>query len=543
MRKRIVQGVAGFLVLLIAAGCKTTTLDLPAAPALGPPTAPQREAHLHLPAAPTTLDSVRANDAASFDLLGNLMEGLVRRGPDGALVGGVAERWESSDGQHYTFHLRKDARWSDGRQVTADEFVYAWMRALDPQHGSDYAFLLYEIEGAEAWNSLDPEQPDFFRLSAERMRQVQVSAPDSATLQVSLRAPNPAWAGYTTHPLFYPQRAALVGEGGVHFGEPEGFVGNGPFVVEGWTTGGEIRLKKSLAYWDAQAVKLERVSFQVERDGQVALRLFEMGELDQVFLPGELAVGSSGVESMAQPSTMGLVFNLSHPTAGNLQLRQAIHLALDRQRLVEQAAWHAGTLSAGLIPPSLAGGWVPAGDSVPPQGAKERALQLWESARKELKVEGLTLRLLYAEEAKGLATALQAMLEESLPGLTMTLESVPFDRRLDLVGRGQYEVALQGWTADHDDPLSLLALFVTDHPGNDARWINRTYGERVLAARLGEGDRRALLQEAERLLMAELPVVPLYHPTRFWLTSKRLKGLRYAPLSPRLDLRGAWVEG
>lgn len=539
MSRWIVRGAALFLGVVLATGCASPLVSSVPKPA----SVTRREARLHLPAEPSTLDSARAVDSASFDLLGVLMEGLVRRGEDGAVLPGVAERWESSDGRHFTFYLRREARWSDGRQVTAGDFVYAWLRVLDPQNGSDYAFLLYDIEGAEAWNTLDPEGANLGRQSAELIRQVKVTAADPHTLEVTLRAPNPNWISYTAHPVFFPQRASVVAREAGRYGEPGPFIGNGPFLLERWDAGQEIFLRKNLAYWDATAVRLSSLRFRVEPDGKAALRLFTMGELDLVVLPGELAAAEQGVQHMTQPSTMSLVFNTGRPYFASQSLRRAFHLAIDRKRLVEAAApWNA-IPSEGLIPPSVAGGRAPGEPRVSPRGNQLQARQLWELAREELAVSSVKIGLLYAEESAGVARLIQTMLEENLAGLAVELEAVPFAQRLERVRLGQFDMVLEGWTIDHDDPLSLLSLFVTDSPGNDARWISREYDDLIVTAYTGDREsREGAITEAEHILLDQLPVLPLYHPVRHWMTRPNFTGLRYAPSGARLDLRGAYLD-
>lgn len=531
-----VRGSA-LLLGIVLAGCAAQPLTSERQPA--PPV--RQEARLHLPLEPVTLDSARAVDSASLDLLGILMEGLLRQGANGVMLPGVAKRWESVDYREYTFYLREDARWSDGRQVTADDFVYAWLRVLDPRRSSDYAFLLYDIEGAEAWNTLDPNDPNFPQRSAELMHQIGMEAVNPTTLKVKLRRPNPRWPGYTAHPVFFPQRPSVVAERGKGYGALDQFVGNGPFFVEEVSPGKEIVLRRSLAYWDTESVRLERVSFRIEPDGKAALRLFDMGELDHVVLPGELAAAEPGSKRMTQPSTMGLIFHMGQARFANLKLRQAFHLALDRKRLVDEVARWTAIPSGGLIPPSLVGGWETA-EPIDPEGDRLKARHLWESARAELRVSTMTVRLLHAPEAAGVARSIQAMLQESLVGLTVELEAVEFEQRLERVRLGQYDLVLQGWTADHDDPLSLLHLFVTDSPGNDPRWINQEYDETIANAQRSAEYPSVWEAEAEQILLTELPVLPLYHPVRHWLTKPHLKGLRHAPIGGRLDLRGAFLE-
>lgn len=525
------------LALAIVAGCAALTFTgEQSEPERRPaPSVVQQEARLHLHAEPGTLDSTRAADTVAFDLLGNLMEGLVRQGAGGAVLPAVAERWETPDGRHFTFHLRKEARWSDGRPVTANDFVYAWLRALDPQQGSVYAFLLYDIEGAEAWNSLDPADPEFSKRSDELRRQVSVTAVDASTLQVVLRVANPYWVNYTAHPLFYPQPA--WSQAGSEL------VSNGPFVLENWERGVQIILRKNQAYWDAESVRLEKAAFRIERDGRAALRLYQSGELDYVLLPGALAVTQQGVQRMAQPSTMGLTFYVARPPLDSLQVRRAIHLAINRIQLINEAVPLQAVPGEGLIPPALSGEWETVPQvRTPVLGDPFNGREVWNLARKELKAEELTIGLLHTPETEATARVIETMLEGTLPGLQVERESVPFEQRLERARLGQFDMVLQGWAVDHDDPLTLLEQFVTDGPGNDSRWMNGEFDQRIVSARLGNVERQPALAEAERILLEELPVLPLYHPVRYWLTQDRLKGLRVAPLGARLDLKGAFIE-
>lgn len=523
---------SGLLVLaLFLSGCVAVPVMRPQPAAPPPPTEVKQQVRLHLPVALSSLDPAETTDPAALDVIGNLMEGLVAE-VDGSLVGGAAESWETADGREYLFHLRPEARWSDGEPIVAQHFVDAWLHMLDPAVGAENAYLLYDIAGAEEWNALDPQAADFAERSAERKQAVQIAALDERRLQVILREPNPGWVAYTAHPAFSPRRPGLTPEQ----------VSSGPFMLADWSSTGDLRLQVNPHYWDRGAVALQTIHYHVERDGQSALRLYEMGHLDQVILPGDLAAGVPGLQSMAQPSTMGLVFNTSQPRLANADLRRAISLAIDRSRLAYEVAGASAVASASLVPPSLAPARPAGASPAAVQGDLLQARKLWEGVRESLNTDRITLRLLHARETTALARSLQAMLQAALEGLTIELHTVPFDQRQERMRFGQFDLVLQGWVAEQADPLSLLELFTAAHPANSARWVNEEYDARVARAKAAAGEERAEAAAlAEQVLLDEVPVLPLYHPVRHWAVSAELQGVRYRPLGARFDLKEAFV--
>lgn len=523
---------------MLLAGCLTQ----PAAVRVEPE-APRElpSAAIHIMADPEWLDPTFAQEGAGFDILGNLYEGLVRLGDDGAIQPGAAARWEQSSPTEYTFHLREGLRWSDGQPVTAGDFITGWLRVLDPAHGSPYSYLLYDIAGAAAWNTgIEGTQ-----------EQIGIAAPDTSTLVVRLQAPSPQFLRHLAHPIAAPQRADVITAQGDRYGQSGGlFPSNGPFQLERWDPGVLLSLRPNPYYWDGGESRLERLTFRVEPDATKALRLYEIGQLDLVVLPGELAAKRQGVHQMAQPSTMALVLQTAASPFTNRNLRQAINQAIDRRRLASQVAGANALAASGLIPPSITGGAglafrEKAGRPLAERANPMQTQQFWRAARQELGADELTIRLLHTPESLAVAEALQTMLEEGLRGLHLELESVPFAQRLERVRLGQFEAVLQGYVADVDDPLSLLQLQTTDALQNDARWSNPTFDRLVRQASLtaDQPDRLTALAEAEGVLLQDLPLLPLYHPVRHWLVQPWLRGVKYAPLGGRVDLKAASIDG
>ncbi|HEY8348201.1 MAG TPA: peptide ABC transporter substrate-binding protein [Symbiobacteriaceae bacterium] len=515
---------------------------------------PPRELTLGLPAEPQSLDSTFTASQAAFTILGNVMEGLVRLGPDGTPEPGVAASWEVSDGVEYTFHLREEARWSDGRPVTSHDFKYAWLRVLDPTRAVTYAYQLYYIRGAQEYNTLRPDAPGFAQAAEEARAKVAIETPDDRTLKVTLVEPTPQWLALTAFPIYYPVREDVAEAHGERYGrEPEAMVYNGPFVVAEWTPGEGLVLAPNPAYWDADQVRLERVTFRTVPDGLQAARLYEAGVLDRTVIPGQLAAsyGQDGeVIPLVQPVTWYLVLNQRQGKLQDPDLRRAVSLAVDRRELVRRLGGDAEP-AAGLVPPVIAAGPGQrfrqlAGPVLSSTRSLEQAREHWQAALDRAESSTVTLTLLIGDSPLNQQNgqALQEMLQEALPGLTVELETVPFSTLLERTRQGEYELALTLTGAEYDDPLTFLSNWTTASPFNDAQWINLDYDSLVRRARAAGEDpsRYEALAEAERLLLSEAAVIPLYHPVTTVIQKPWVRGVVDRPLGADLDLKGAWVE-
>lgn len=565
MKKRLAGFLTAVMVLAVLAGCttgkkaeekkpetpSTTTTPAPTTPAKP---ADKQEITQNLGEEPPQMDSARATDTVSFDLLNAIMEGLVRIGEGGKIVPGMAESWDIN-GADYTFHIRKDAKWSDGKPVTSKDFAYSWFRALDPKLASDYSFILYFIKGAEDYNSLDVKAADYDAKAKDAKAKVAISTPDDNTLKVSLNGPYGFWLGLQSFPTYLPQRQDVVEKFGEKYAaEAANMVFNGPFTMDKWVHEDSVVLKKNANYWDAKTVKLETINLKMIKDSNTAIQLYETGEFDSVGLPGEFIVQykDKGMKTMAEAVTFYLQLNMKQPHFKSSKLRTAIALSMNRQGFVDNVLKNGSIVPDGLVPPSLPG---PDGKSfrdfsgkyLKPAGDPAQAKALWEDAKKELGITKLNLKLLGGDSdvAKKYSAAIKEMIEANLAGITVDIESVAFKVRLEKMKAGDFDFVFAGWGADYNDPMTFMDLFISTGAHNDGKWANAAYDAAIKTAQ-NSGDAKVRMQamaDAEKILMTELPVMPVYHRAVNWVAKPWYKGYLRFPVGASYEWKWAYVEG
>lgn len=514
---------------------------------------------LNLGTEPPNLDHNRTTDSASFDVLANVMEGLVRLGPGGKIEkgSGQAAGWTiSPDGKKYTFTLKDGLKWHDGKPVTAHDFVYSWFRALDPKTASEYAYQLYYIKGGEAWNTLKTDAPDFAQKYADLKAKVGLKALNDKTIEVELETPTPYFLSLMAFPTYLPTRQDLVETHGDKFGaDADKMAFNGPFVVKSWVHESELILEKNPNYWDAGKVKLEKVTFKMVKDSNTAINMFEANELDAVGVPGEFIAQyrEKGLKTMAEASTFYITLNLKNRIFANSNIRKALSLALDRKGFIDNVAKNGSVPAAGYVPPSITMVGVDkpfrelSGTFIPPAADVARARELLAAGLKELGLDKLpTVKLLISDTstAKRFAQGFQEMWNKNL-GIQVEIEPVAFKIRLQRTRQGDFEMVYAGWIGDYNDPMTFMDMWVTDGGFNDAKWSNKQYDGLIKQAK-ETADQQVRLKnmaEAEKLLMAELPIIPLYHSAANWVEKTWYKGALHFPVGGSLDLKYVYVEG
>lgn len=514
---------------------------------------------LNLGTEPPNLDHNKTTDSASFDILNNVMEGLIRLGEGGKIEkgSGQAADWAiSPDGKKYTFKLKEGLKWSDGKPVTAQDFAYSWFRALDPKTASEYAYQLYYIKGGEAWNSLKTDAPDFAQKYEELKKKVAIRALDDKTLEVELETPTPYFLGLMAFPTYLPTRQDVVEKHGDKFGaDADKLVFNGPFVLKSWIHEDSLILEKNPNYWDANRVRLERITFKMIKDSTTAINMFEANELDAVGVPGEFIAQykDKGLKTMAEASTYYITFNLKNKIFANANIRKALSLAIDRKGFIENVAKNGSLPAAGYVPPSITMIGIDksfrdhSGTHLPPQADVVRAKEALAAGLKELGMEKLPpVKLLISDTSttKRYAQGFQEMWNKNL-GIQVELEPVAFKIRLQRARQGDYEMVFNAWIGDYNDPMTFMDMWVTDGGFNDARWSNKAYDDLIKSAKETSDQKVRLkaMSDAEKLLMAELPILPLYHSAANWVDKPWYKGALHFPVGGSLDLKYAYVEG
>lgn len=474
---------------------------------------------------PQTLDPALAEDVHGFNVLTDLYEGLVVVTADGTIQPGVADRWDiSPDGRQYTFHLRNDALWSNGDSVTADDFVAAFDRAISPGSVSTYSFLLEPILNYHAVTRGELPVED-----------LGVRALDERTLVIELREPVPYFTGILAMPIAYPVHSTQQDNPG-RFNDPATFVGNGPFVLESWLPGEKIRLRKNVLFRNASLVRIDIVDYFPITEPAAEYNMFRAGELDMTATVPPTAISSlrdmQSSELRITPS-LGLyylAFDLTEPPFDDVDLRQALTMAIDREVLIsvlgrgEQAAF-------GIVPPGVANY----------RGAQFEWKDLAASERQAL------ARDLYSEAGYDDSRPLQMKLTYDAGGVHETLALAVASMWRDVLGvdvelekmewklllatrdnRSAWQVMRFAWTGDYNDASTFTDIFRSDSEQNLAKFENESYDALVNEA-AGLTDlvlRTTRLNSAEALLLEEYPVAPLYFYVSKHLVSNRLKNFQ-----------------
>lgn len=457
-----------------------------------------------------------------------IFEGLVSKsGKTLEPVPGVAERWEvSEDATRFTFYLRDNAKWSDGTALTAKDFVQSWRRALLPALGNQYAYSMYVIKNAEAFHK--GEISDF--------SQVGVQALDETTLQVDLNSPTPYFLTLLDHHSMFPVPVHIIEKLGElddrtsNWTKPEHFVGNGPFVVTEWVPNKILTVEKNNNYWDADKVKLNAVKYYPIQQLTTEERTFRAGQLH---LTNDLPIEKIQTYKEENPEVLRSFpyfgtyyyrFNTSKKPLDDVRVRQALTYAIDRELLVERVT-KGGQLPAYSLTPPNAQGYM----------ARAKVKQDVELARTLLADAGYPngegfprLEILYNtyEDHKVIAVALQQMWKKAL-NIDVILQNQDWKVYLASVRGMDYQIARAGWIGDYLDPNTFLDMFVTDGGNNNTGWSNPRYDELIqMAANTASQEQRyEYFQQAEAILMDEVPIMPIYIYTRNYLVHPSVKNL------------------
>jgi oligopeptide transport system substrate-binding protein len=506
--------------------------------------ADDQELHLVIGDEPPGLDSGKTTDTISFLLLNNVMEGLMRLDDQNNPINGIAESHEiSADGLTYTFNLR-DAKWSDGSAVTAHDFEYAWKRALSPETASEYAYIMYAIKGSEAYNTGENADPN----------SVGVKALDDKTLQVELTAPAPYFLGLTAFATFLPVKEEFVtAQGDKYATEAENLLFNGPFVMTAWSHDQNVVIEKNNDYWDADTVKLEKITFDVVKELNTAVNLYENGDIDRIGLAREQILVYKDDPNFSTENEL-VVFYLQYNTANevmnNPKIRQAFSAAINRQAYVDAVLNNGSTIALGFVPegtPGLKGFFRDEAKAELVDNDPAYAKKMLEEGLAELGISALPeIHFLTSDSdgAKKGAEVMKEMWRQTL-GIEVVLDMVPFKERLERTRQGNFNIVFSGWGADYNDPMTFLDLFVTDGGFNDAKYSNATFDELINFGKTSpdQAARMQKLIDAEEILINDLPIAPVYFRGSAYVTRPYVKGIVSHPFGADYDYKWAYIDG
>lgn len=450
------------------------------------------------------LDSATTTDSASGDVLLNIVEGLYRLDENTEPQPAQAEKVEmSDDGLNYTFTLRDGITWSDGSPVVAEDFRYAWLRALNPDTGSQYAYIISQfVEGADAYNTGDGSEED-----------VAIQAPDDKTLEVTLTAPAPFWLGLTSFQTYMPQKQSFVEEQGEQYAtNADTLLYNGPYTLTDFKPTESVTFVKNEDYWNKGEVPIERVQARIVKELDTAVNLYENGQLDVQEIDGQYVDEFKDSPEFKQQTvfaTFYMVGNEEVEVFQNLNIRKAIQIGYDREALVNEILKNGSAAATGVVPAGMAG---PEGETfreaqgaVQPEFDPEEARRLFQQGLEEVGGNPTIELLAYDDSSsRDIATFLQSQFEENL-GAKIDVKVQPFDRKLELESNGEFQLSWQGWIGDYNDPMTFLELFTSDSSFNTQGYANKQYDQLIADAK-EEPDAAArmdMLLEAERILVEE----------------------------------------
>jgi oligopeptide transport system substrate-binding protein len=462
-------------------------------------------------AEPETLDPALITGQPEGRIASALFEGLTAFDSAAEPKPGVAERWEiSPDGRVYTFHLRANARWSNGDPVTANDFLQSWKRTLAPETGSEYAYQLYYVKNAKPFN--EGTMHDF--------SQVGVRALDPLTLEVTLENPTPFFLDLCAFVTLMPVHILTVQREGDDWIKPGKIVTNGAFMLESWRINDRVRLRKNPFYWNADHVAMRTVDVLPSARANTAFNYYATGladlMMDKGLVPTPLMSElkkRADFHSAPFLGTYFIRFNVSRPPFLDPRVRKAFSLVIDKNLLVEKIT-RAGELPASsLVPPGTAGYESPPGLTRDPEQARRLLAEAGFPGGKGFP----RISYLYKGDSdldRDLAVEIQGMVKRELGIENFELQPQEWKVYLRSLSALDFDIARSSWVGDYKDPNTFLDMFVTNGGNNRTGWSSVHYDQLIaLAAReLDPKKRFDIFREAERILVDEqVPICPLYY--------------------------------
>lgn len=483
-------------------------------------------------AEPKEMDPATATGAPEGKILDSIFEGLVTLDPfTMEPIPGMAESWNiSKDGKTYTFKIRKDAKWSDGKALDANDFVWSWTRTLAPATASEYAYQLFYLRHGEAYN----------QGKIKDSKQIGVMAKDSHTLVVTLNNPTPFFLRLCAFRTLYPTPRHIVEKFPDKEWTKEGkIVSNGPFKLVEWKINRHIKVIPNEHYWDKSVVKIKEALFMPIEQIDTEEKTFFNGELDATTTVPAIKIPTYKKQIKENPNkyhayqshpNLGVYFyrfNVKKKPVDDPRVRRALSLTIDRKLIVERIT-QGGQIATNTFTPANTGGYTATGNlplSVTPEAISEAKKLLADAGYPEGK--GMPpIEILYNtnEDHKKVAVAIQQMWKKNL-GIEVGLFNQEWKVYLDSQKNGNYTVSRAGWIGDYPDPNTFLDMWLTNGGNNNTNWSNQQYDQLIKAA--NETTDTALrfkkFADAEKILLQELPIMPIYVYTNNHLISEKLK--------------------
>lgn len=477
---------------------------------------------------PDSIDPAVAASNWGGDVILASFEGLMKLDRNSRAIPGIASSYTKDSDIKYTFHLR-NAKWSDGRPVYAEDFEYAWKRALSPETGGEYAYMLYYLKNGEAYNKGSAPSAD-----------VGVRATDHNTLEVTLESPTPYFLDMLSYPSYMPVRKDIIYayEGG-WTADPSSYVGNGPFRLVSISPDGSLEFVRNKKYYDVSKVRIDKLKFTVIEDAQTYFTAWEDGDVDVIDSPPTAAVSGSSISVNPYLGVYFYSLNTSVKPLNDRRVRRALSYAIDRTSVTADGNGVEVIPATGFVPYGMPDVEISSnfrsagGEYLKPEAQTDSATKLLSDAGYPGGAGFPRLTLTYNEGGfhEMISKAVKRMWKENL-GIDVTLEQKSWGGLQKSIAAGSFEIIRCGWIADYPDPLSFMELFISRGANNASGYANAAYDELVASAKY-ESDpqkRSGMLHRAEKILMDDMPIIPIYFYGDDMMIKPSVKGIVRSPL-------------
>ncbi|MGL4858952.1 MAG: ABC transporter substrate-binding protein [Enterobacteriaceae bacterium] len=517
-------------IALLLAACGLSAGAMAAQVPAGVELAAKQELVRNNGAEPESLDPAKIEGTPGGNIVLDLMEGLVQLDNNGKTIPGIAERWENQDFKVWTFHLRPDAKWSNGDPVTAADFVYAWQRAIDPATASPYGTYFVQAHVVNADDIISGQKkPDA----------LGVKALDAHTLEVTLSSPVPYFYKMLQHYTTYPVPKAAIEKYGNKWTQPGNYISNGAYTLAEWVVNEKIVLKRNPLYWDNKHTVIEQITWLPIESATTDVNRYRSGEIDitNYTLPVDLfqklkKERPDEVYSIPSLCNYNYEINNKEPLFQDVRVRRALKLALGRDILTNKVKNQGDIVSYGFTPPYVDG----IGNLPVPEWSKLSQVQLDEEAQKLLQEAGyskdkpLKLKLLYnnADLHQKLGIAAVSTWKKNTGGMVeVQLQNQEWKTYLESRRLGNYQLARAGWCADYNEPSSFLNYFLSTSSNNTTFYKNKQYDQLLGTALTAKTDeeRAVIYQQAEAMLDRDSVIIPVYYQTYPRLIKPWVKGV------------------
>ena len=486
------------------------------------------------------MDSTVVDDAMSFNAITAITDGLTTVDVKGNTIPGIAKSWDvSNNGLTYTFHLR-DAKWANGDDVTAQDFVYSWHRII--KNAGNYAYMLgsegASIKNADSLIDLGTTATD------EQLNTLGIKATDDKTVVVDLEKNVPYFVGLMSFPCYFPQNQKFVEKCGKNYAtKPEYILGNGAYKMTKWIKGNKATFTKNDKYYDAKSVKTKNLEMYLVQDPKTAAQNFDNGKVDYATINSTLVdkyKGKDTFKAIREGYLAYLICNFKADTTANKNLRHALSYAINRKDLCDNILKDGSQPATGFVPAQLCKS--PSGKDFREESGKytdydvKKAQEYLDAAKKELGTDTITVDLLYGTDEYPMDTFAEYLQGSftKLKGLKVNMvATVKKDRIYNREASGNFQIACTRWAPDYADPTTFLNVLASSNSNNYGKWENAQYNSLLKQAQ-NETDvnkRWNELLEAEKVMMDDMPNIPVVQTGTAALQAKNVKGLVHNTVS------------